>query len=145
MASGVPVTMSRANWPDIGKLILRLTVACLLFFHGLAKMQGGIGWMASMLASYHIPAFVGYGVYVAEVIAPIFLIVGKWTRLAALVIAFDLFMAIVLVIQGKTFAPNPRGGGLGGELELFFLLVSVAIFFLGSGRYAVSKGQGRWD
>jgi putative oxidoreductase len=140
-----PVVVVRSGWDDLGKLILRLTVAVLIVFHGIAKLKGGIGWMAGMLASHHIPAFVGYGVYVAEVVAPILLILGILTRPAALVIAFDLFMAIVLVVGGKTFAPKPQGGGLGGELELFFLLAALAIFFLGSGRYAISKGQGRWD
>src|SRR3954468_17105000 len=144
-AAGPVGTTARANWNDIGKLILRLTVAGLLIFHGLAKAKGGIGWMAGMLASHHIPAFVGYGVYVAEIVAPILLIVGVWTRLAGLVIAFDLFMAIVLVVQSKAFEVNPRSGGLGGEVELFYLLLGVAIFFLGSGRYALSKGRGRWD
>lgn len=141
---GTPVVM-RSGWDDIGKLILRVTVACLMVFHGIAKLKGGIGWMAGMLAAHHIPAFVGYGVYVAEVVAPILLILGILTRPAALIIAFDMFMAIALVVQGKVFQPNPRGGGLGGEIELFYLLASLAIFFLGSGRLAVSKGQGRWD
>lgn len=142
---GTPVIVVRSGWDDLGKLILRLTVACLLVFHGIAKVKGGIGWMAGVLASHHLPAFAGYGTYVAEIVAPILLILGILTRPAALVIAFDLFMALVLVIGGKTFRPSERGGGLGGEVELFFLLASVAIFFMGSGRYAVSKGQGKWD
>lgn len=139
-----PVVVVR-GWDDLGKLLLRLTVALLIGFHGIGKLKSGIGWMAGMLASHHIPAFVGYGVYVAEVVAPILLILGILTRPAALVIAFDMFMAITLVVGAKTFRPSPQSGGLGGELELFFLLASLAIFFLGSGRYAVSKGHGRWD
>jgi len=140
-----PVVVVRSGWDDLGKLILRVTVAVLLVFHGIAKVKGGIGWMAGMLAAHHIPAFVGYGVYVAEIVAPILLILGILTRPAALIIAFDLFMAIVLVVGVKTFTPSERGGGLGGEVELFYLLASVAIFFLGSGRYAVSRGAGKWD
>jgi putative oxidoreductase len=139
-----PVVVVR-GWDDLGKLILRLTVALLMVFHGIGKLKSGIGWMAGMLASHHIPAFVGYGVYVAEVVAPILLILGILTRPAALVIAFDMFMAITLVVGAKTFRPSPQSGGLGGELELFYLLASLAIFFLGSGRYAISKGNGRWD
>lgn len=133
------------RWDDIGKLILRLMVAGLMIFHGIAKLKGGIGWMAGMLASHHLPFFVGYGVYVAEVVAPILLIVGVLTRPAAAIIAFDMFMAIVLVVQARLFAINERSGGLGGETELLYLLGSVAIVFLGSGRYAVSRGVGRWD
>ena len=144
MAAPMSVASSRAGWEDTGKLILRVTVAVLLVMHGIAKMQNGIGWMGGMLQAHHLPAFVGYGVYVAEVIAPILLILGLFTRLAALVIAFDMFMAIVLVQSDKFFARN-QGGGWAVELEMFFWLASVAIFFLGGGRYAVRKGQPRWD
>src|SRR4051812_25206885 len=96
------------GWDDIGKLILRLTVAGLMIFHGIAKLKGGIGWMAGMLTSHHLPVALGYGVYVAEVVAPILLIVGVFTRPAAAVIAFDMFMAIVLAVQGRAFTINER-------------------------------------
>jgi putative oxidoreductase len=145
MAAPVMVrTPARTSWDDNGKLILRVTVAVLMLMHGIAKMQNGIGWMAGMLQSHHLPVFVGYGVYVAEVIAPILLILGLFTRLAALVIAFDMVMAIVLAQSDKVFTRS-QSGGWAIELEMFYLLASLAIFFLGSGRYAVRKGQHRWD
>jgi putative oxidoreductase len=100
--------------------------------------------MAGMLQSNHLPAFIGYGVYVGEVVAPLLLIAGILTRPAALVLAFDMLMAIVLVQRSKFFTLN-QGGGWTVELEMFFLLAAVAIFYFGSGRYAVSKGRGRWD
>src|SRR5438552_17207463 len=94
-------TSSTSARDDYGKLILRLAVAVLLGFHGVSKLKNGIGWMAGPLRSHHLPMFVGYGVYVAEVVAPVLLILGILTRPAALVIMFDLFMALVLVVQGK--------------------------------------------
>jgi putative oxidoreductase len=133
------------RWDDLGKLVLRLAVAGLLVFHGIAKMKSGVGWMAGPLGAMHLPFALAYGVYVAEVLAPLLLVVGIWTRPAAAVIAFDLFMALVLVVRARTFTINERSGGLGGELELFFMLAAIAIVFLGSGRYAVSKGLGRFD
>ncbi len=130
---------------DLGKLILRLTVAVLLGFHGVSKIKHGIGWMSGPLHAHHLPMFVGYGVYVAEVVAPLLLIFGIFTCPAALVIAFDLFMALVLVVQGHAFQIQPQGGALGAEVQLLYLFSALAIAFLGSGRYALSKGQGRWD
>ena len=138
------VAQARVGWDDTGKLILRVTVAVLMVMHGIAKMQNGIGWMGGMLQTHHLPVFVGYGVYVAEVIAPILLILGLFTRLAALVIAFDMVMAIFLAQSDKIFARG-QSGGWAIELEMFYLLASLAIFYLGSGRYAVRKGQHRWD
>jgi len=133
------------RWDDLGKLILRLAVAGLLIFHGIAKLKSGVGWMAGPLGAAHLPFALSYGVYVAEILAPVLLILGIFTRPAAAVIAFDLFMAMALVVKARVFTINERGGGLGGEVELFFMLTAVAIAFLGSGRYAVSKGAGRWD
>ena len=130
---------------DVGKLILRLTVAVLLGFHGVSKLKNGIGWMAGALHAHHVPLFVGYGVYAAEVIAPILLILGIFTRPAALVIVFDMVMALVLVVQGKAFQLQPQGGALGAELQFLYLFSALAIAFFGSGRFAISKGRGRWD
>lgn len=134
----------RASWEDWGKLVLRLAVGVLLLLHGISKLRNGIGWMAGPLSSVGLPAFIGYGVYVGEVVAPLFVIAGKFARVAGLVIAFDLLMAIVLVLRDKLFSLN-QGGGWAVELEMLFLLGGVAIFLLGSGRYSLSKGQGRWD
>lgn len=64
---------------DTGKLILRLTTAGLILFHGMHKILFGAPYIASALAEHHLPAFVLYGVYVGEVVAPVFIIVGLWT------------------------------------------------------------------
>jgi putative oxidoreductase len=130
---------------DIGKLILRLAVAVLLAFHGASKMQKGIAWMAGPLQAHHLPVYLGYGVFLAEVLAPILLVLGIFTRPAALVIAFELSMALFLVLGPKTFEIMPQTGALGGELQFLFIFAALSIFFLGSGRFALSKGQGRWD
>ena len=131
------------TWDDVGKLLLRLTVAIQLGMHGLAKMQHGIAWMAGPLRANHLPVALSYGVYAAEVVAPILLILGIFTRPAALVIAFDMCMAIFLVQRDKIFTRG-QTGGWGIEVEMFYLLTALVIFFLGSGRYAVARGEGRW-
>jgi putative oxidoreductase len=142
MATGA---VPRADQDDWGKLLLRLTVGVLLLFHGVAKLTGGIGWMAGPLSAIGLPAFVGYGVFIGEVVAPILAIVGKFSRIAGLVIAFNMLAATLLVRRDAIFSRNPQGGGWAIELEMLFLLGGLAIFLLGSGRYAVSKGRGRWD
>jgi putative oxidoreductase len=142
MTTGVTVRAGREDW---GKLLLRLTVGVLLLFHGVAKLGGGIGWMAGPLSAIGLPAFVGYGVFIGEIVAPILAIVGKFSRIAGLVIAFNMLAAILLVRRGAILSTNEQGGGWAIELEMLFLLGGVAIFLLGSGRYAISKGRGRWD
>ena len=112
---------ARAGWDDWGKLLLRLAVAGLLIFHGIAKLKNGVGWMAGPLAGLGLPAFVAYGAYVGEVIAPIFVLLGKWARIAGLVIAFNMMSAIVIALRDRMFTLN-MGGGWAIELELLFLL-----------------------
>lgn len=136
---------SRAAWDDWGKLLLRLTIGGLLLFHGIFKVTTGVGWMAGPLGAVGLPAFVGYGAYVGEVVAPILAIIGKFSRIAGLVMAFNMLIAIVLVQSDQIFAIKPQGGGWGIELEMLFLLGGIAISLLGSGRYALSRGEGRWD
>jgi putative oxidoreductase len=133
-----------ATWEDIGKLILRLAIAGLLLLHGISKLKNGIGWMGPMLSANHLPAILGYGVFVAEIVAPVLLILGIFARLGGLVIAFNLMMAILLARRADIFTLN-RGGGSNIEVELMFLFGGLAIFFLGSGRFSVRKGAARWD
>ena len=129
---------------DWGKLLLRVGTAVLLLLHGIAKLKNGIAWMAGPLGNFGLPLWVGYGVFVGEIIAPLFLILGKFSRLAGLVVAFNLFMAIVLVRRGDIVKLN-QGGGWAIELEVLFMVCGVCVFLLGSGKYSLSKGEGRWD
>jgi putative oxidoreductase len=126
---------------DIGKLILRLTVAGLILFHGINKIIHGVAWMAGPLGAHHLPFFIAYGVYVGEVVAPVLLILGLWTRIAALLVAFNMAVAIGMEAWHLALLIN-RGGGWGIELEAFYLLGAIAIFFLGTGRYGVRSGKG---
>lgn len=142
MADGITSTSTREE--DVGKLIVRLAIGVLLLLHGIAKIRSGIGWMAGPLGSAGLPAFLGYGVYVGEVVAPLLIISGKFTRLAGVVVAINMFAAIMLVQRDNIAALN-QGGGWAIELEMLFLLGGIALFFLGSGRFALSRGAGRWD
>lgn len=56
----------------LGKLILRLSVAVLILFHGVSKLlnPGSLGWISDMIAGYGLPAFLAYGVLIGKVIAP---------------------------------------------------------------------------
>jgi putative oxidoreductase len=127
---------------DTGKLILRLTLAGLILFHGINKIIHGIAFITSPLAAMHMPAFIAYGVYVGEIVAPVFIVIGLWTRIAALVVAFNMVMAVSLEAWRLALIIE-RGGGWGIELEAFYLLAAVTVFFLGPGRYSWSRGEGK--
>ena len=125
--------------PDAGLLVLRLGVGAILLFHGLYKITHGVAWIAGPLGGAGLPAWLSYGVYVGEILAPVLLILGLWTRLAALVIAFDMFMAIFLARRGDIAKINPMGGGWAIELEALLLIGAVALALAGGGRFGLSR------
>ena len=84
-----PLRASRTA-DDIAKLLLRLTLGALILLHGISKIRGGPGFILDIVDKAGLPAPFGYLVYVGEVLAPLLVIVGLWTRLAALVIAINM-------------------------------------------------------
>lgn len=124
--------------PDIAKLLLRLSVGILMLFHGIHKIIYGVGDVKKLLANSGMPEFLAYGVYVGEVIVPIFIILGLYARVASLVLAFNMLVAILLAYGASLFALG-KHGGLAIELPLFYFILSIVIFLPGSGRYSVNN------
>jgi len=123
---------------DLGKLIIRLTLGGLLLFHGIAKLLNGVGFIEGLLANHGLPGFLAYGVFVGELIAPLMIILGYQTRIGALLIVFNMLVAIVLVHTNELLALS-SSGGWALELQGFFLFTAVAVMFLGPGRYKLKN------
>ncbi|UUZ53713.1 DoxX family protein [Massilia sp. H-1] len=125
-------TTIRSNADDAGKLLLRASLALILLFHGYAKLTGGIGFVADMLAKVGAPAALGYLVYVGEVIAPLMLLaLSIFTRPAALVVAGNMIVAVLLVHTSQIFTLNETGGWA-LELQGMFFVAAVAVALLGA-------------
>lgn len=125
---------------SIAKLILRLSLGFLILFHGVAKIidPSSIEFFGGRLAEFSIPSLLAYGVYLGEVIAPLMLIIGFYTRTAAFLIAVNMIFAILLFHAHNLLELNQYGGW---ELELqgFYFLTAIIIFLQGSGKYAVRQ------
>ncbi len=123
---------------DLGKLIIRLTLGGLMLFHGISKLINGTGFIEAQLASHGIPAFFALGVYIGEVIAPLMVILGYQTRIGALIIVFNMLVAIALVHSHELLALS-GSGGWALELQGFFLFTALALIFMGPGRYKLKN------
>ncbi|CAN0602292.1 DoxX family protein [Marinobacter sp. M-5] len=123
---------------DLGKLIIRLTLGGLMLFHGVAKLFHGVGFIEGQLASHGIPAFFAYGVFIGELLAPLMVVLGYQTRIGALLIAFNMLVAIALV-HGHELMALGSNGGWALELQGFFLFTAIALMFLGPGRYKLKN------
>lgn len=129
---------------DLGKFILRLGVGGLMIFHGIHKIIHGHDMIIEQLSAKGFPTWMWIGVPIGEIIAPILLIVGAFTRLSSVLIAFTMVMSMVLVKGGGSFALSPATGGLGAELNLLYLVGALAIAMIGPGSYRLYKGRKGW-
>jgi putative oxidoreductase len=121
-----------------GKLVLRLTVGILMLFHGVSKLMhsGSVDFIGSKLTEAGLPALLAYGVYVGEVVAPVMILLGVFSRVGGLIVVINMLFAVLLVHTGDILALTDHGGWR-LELQAFYLFGALAIVFLGSGKYAV--------
>jgi putative oxidoreductase len=129
---------------DAGKLVLRAVLAILLLFHGFSKLSGGIDFISGMLVQHGLPGALGYLVYVGEVVAPLLVLVGFWTRPAALVIVINMVVALLLVHTAQFFTRGETGGWA-LELQGMYLGGALAVALLGAGRFSAGGATGRWN
>jgi putative oxidoreductase len=129
---------------DTGKLLLRAVLALLLLFHGISKLMGGIGFITGMLEKAGLPGAFGYLVYIGEVVAPLLILIGVFTRPAALIVAVNMVVALLLVHTSQFFSLNETGGWA-LELQGMYLGAALAVALLGAGRYSVGGLKGRFN
>lgn len=129
---------------DLGKLLLRLSVGGLMLFHGVHKLIYGYGFIVAKLKAAGLPELLVAGVPIGEVVAPFLIIIGFYTKPAALIEAIVMAMAIWLVHMGDLTSVTANGG-YALELQAFYLFGSLAVMFLGAGRFSLSRGVGRWN
>ena len=127
---------------DLGLLILRIAVGVLMLLHGIAKLND-VSIIEGILDGAGLPTFLAYGVYITEILAPLFIIVGYRTRLASIVFAFGILLAMFLAHSGDIISLNQHGGW-GVELLGLYLFGSITLFFSGGGKIAVSSTN-KWD
>ncbi|HEY1042976.1 MAG TPA: DoxX family protein [Telluria sp.] len=144
MAKNKTAIVSGSSQADLGKLILRVTLGGLILLHGIAKLKGGVGFIEGMLSARGLPAAIAYLVYVGEVLAPVLLIIGMWTRVAALIVLGNMLVAVALVHMGDLGRLN-QTGGWAIELQAMFIAAAAALLLLGAGRYSVGGSGGKWN
>lgn len=125
---------------DLGLLLLRIALGGLMLFHGMHKLIYGVGFIGDMLAAIGLPSFIAYGSLLAELVASLMIICGIWTRLASVVFAGNMVVAILMAHASEMFSLSPMTGGLVIELPLLYLLGAAVLCLTGGGRFAVTKG-----
>lgn len=136
--------MSSSSLDDLGKLVLRLGLGALLLLHGLSKLDGGVDWIAGMVAARGLPGFVAYGVYIGEIVAPALIILGIYARIGGLIAVINMLFVLGLVHLKDLFVLG-KSGGWALELQGLYLVGGLVILLIGAGRYSLGGRSGKFN
>lgn len=128
-------------------LILRLTLALVFFPHGAQKVLGwfgGYGFTGTMgffTGQMGLPYAIALLPVLTEFLAPFALAAGFFTRIAALAVAVDMLVAVLMVHMANGFFMNWFGNqkGEGFEYHLLAIGIAVALLVQGAGRLSVDQ------
>lgn len=140
------VTASLTVPENAGKFLLRLTLAGVIWPHGAQKVLGwfgGYGFSATydtFVDKMHIWWPLAIGAILVEFLAPLFLISGFLTRLAAFALAVVMSVAMTYNLPNGFFMNwfnNQKGEGI--EYQLLYVGCALALVLIGPGRYSIDK------
>ena len=125
-------------------LILRVALGAVMFPHGAQKALGwfgGYGFAGTMgffSGTMHVPAVLAFLAIMAEFLGSIALILGLFTRVAALGIGANMVVAIAMVHAQYGFFMNWFGAQKGEGIEYHLLVLAIVLVL-------VVRGGGKWS
>ncbi len=127
--------------PSTVVLLLRLVLGLVFFMHGAQKVLGwygggGLDGTVNFMGSMGVPPILAYVSSFWEFLGGIGLILGFLTRIWSAGLAINMLVAIILVHSGFFVSE----GGI--EFALTLMVIAIAIFLMGPGRYSVDHAIG---
>lgn len=124
---------ANAGYANFGLLFLRVALGfSMIYFHGFGKISQPENWESTgrELESIGIsfaPKFWGFMAAFTEVFCSAFLILGLFSRLSSLLLAFTMFIAFYGGVLAKDISSYP--------LDLMFVFIMLLI--TGPGKYSI--------
>ena len=120
------------NFTDFALAFFRISISGMMLVHGIPKIER----LFSSPIEFGDPIGVGPTLslilaLIGEVIAPLFIIVGFKTKLAAIPTAITMFVAAFIVHLEDDFGTK--------EKALLYLVCFIVIFLVGPGKYAIDN------
>ncbi|MGA7298684.1 MAG: DoxX family protein [Candidatus Sulfotelmatobacter sp.] len=112
-------------------LVMRLALGAVMTGHGYLKVFGGLHHHVQFVTSLGLPGWTAYLSAFAEFFGGILVLIGLFTRVAALAICIDLSVAIA-----KVHFHNGLMGQGGYEFPLALAALAFGLIFLGAGPIA---------
>ncbi|MCK0137855.1 DoxX family protein [Aliiroseovarius sp. F47248L] len=129
--------MTQLTNPNYGAFITRVSLGGILLAHGLLKLlvftiPGTVGYFESL----GLPAIAAYLTIFAEIVGGTAIILGLYTRLAAL-LSLPLLIGSVWAHAGNGWLFSAPNGGW--EFPVLLVLLAVAVALQGGGAFALRK------
>lgn len=112
--------------------VLRVVLGIIMIGHGYPKVFGGLQHHVHFVNSLGLPGWLAYFSALAEFVGGILLVIGLFTRIAAVAIAIDLTVAI-----WKVHWTHGLLGDGGYQFPLALAAIAFALIFLGAGPIAM--------
>lgn len=111
---------------------LRILLGIVFIAHGFPKLFKKFSETKAFFASLGLRPAVLWTLWIGilEFVGGIFLIIGLFVQPIALLLAINMFFAIVLVARRKGFVG-------GWEFEICLLFIALALFIMGAGAFAI--------
>lgn len=128
----------------LAPLVVRVVVGLIMALHGFQKLQGGPANFGGFLAQLGVPlpTLMGFVVTFVELVGGVLLILGLFSRLAALLLTIDLTVAILLVKVNVGLLSPSDAPGVGAELDLALIAGFLVVLFAGPGRLSIDHALG---
>ncbi|WP_350334234.1 DoxX family protein [Coralliovum pocilloporae] len=121
----------------LGATLTRLSLGTILLSHGILKVAvftipGTVGYFASL----GLPAIAAYLTIFAEIVGGTAIILGTYTRLAAL-LSIPLLLGALWAHAGNGWVFSSEGGGW--EFPLLLVVLAATVTVQGGGAFALKK------
>lgn len=131
---------SFAGLAGLAPLVARVVVGVIVAAHGLQRLLRGPANFGGVLSQLGVPAptLIAFVATFVELIEGILLIVGLFSRLAALLLTINLAVAVLLV-KINVGLLSPPDGGVGAELDPALIVGFLVVLFVGPDPVSIDR------
>jgi len=125
--------LSRSWSRDSAILLLRLWLGSMMMYHGWGKVFGNIEGFAKAVdeLGFPMPEFFAWAAALSEFGGGILLVFGLFTRPAAFLVAFTMFVAAFVHHLDDPFGKK--------EMAITYLVIAIALMIAGPGKTALDR------
>ncbi len=132
MSSKFKLFNNSTSFVDISLLLVRIAAGGFMFTHGFGKLQKLVNGNFEFGDPIGLGPEISLGLTVfAEILCAFFILIGLFTRIAAIPLMITMLVAVFIVHADHDFGKK--------ELALFYLINYFVLFLSGAGKYSLDR------